>query len=188
MITYERVRELFDYHPDGYFIRKIRTCNAVNTGDIVGHIDKDGYVQVGIQAKHYRIHRLVWLWHNGYMPENFIDHINRNKIDNRIENLREVTNQCNIRNTGNRENNTSGVKGVSWYCSRNKWTAQIMVNHKQYHLGYYKEICNAVLARLAAEQCLGWEGCDSNSPAYQYAIKNGLFKSRKLPITKRRSI
>ena len=75
---------------------------------------------------------------------------------------------CNLRNTGNFAHNTSGVKGVSWSKLTNKWEACIKINRKKKHLGMYKNFDDAVCARLAGEQCLDWEGCDSNSPAYLY--------------------
>ena len=79
----------------------------------------------------------------------------------------------NMRNCGNRKDNTSGVKGINWDKKSKKWKAQIRVYGK-FYLGCYKHLHNAVLARLAAEQCLGWPGCDSASPAYRYAVKNKL--------------
>jgi hypothetical protein len=104
----------------------------------------------------------------GYWPENVIDHKDRVRHHNWIKNLREVSNQCNQRNRGNSKNNTSGVKGVSFDNVTNKWRPYIKINNKLFRLGSYKEFDNAVCARLAAEQCLGWSGCDSNSPAFQY--------------------
>jgi hypothetical protein len=171
---YYKVRKLFDYQ-DGNLIWKKKT-RGVKENYIAGTKTSEGYIRIKIHYNEYKAHRLIWLWHYGYMPENDLDHINKNKEDNRIENLREVSAKCNIRNTGNFSHNTSGVKGIHWYKSRNKWQVYIIVDLKQKNLGYYKDFDDAVLARLAAEQCLGWEGCDSNSPAYQYAIEHNLIK------------
>ncbi len=112
-------------------------------------------------------------WPNGYMPENEIDHTNRNRSDNRIENLREVSRSCNRKNTGNQKNNSSGVKGVH-KSGQSGWSAHIGNGKEQHYLGYTKDFEEAVLLRLAAEQCLGWSGCDLASPAYQYALSHGL--------------
>ena len=73
-----------------------------------------GYCAINVDGNSYKRSRLVWLYHNGYFPEHNIDHINRNRWNDKIENLREVTQQCNLRNCGNLKNNTSGVKGVYW--------------------------------------------------------------------------
>ena len=177
MLTQDRLKELLSYDPKtGNFIWLKQIYNGVGVGDIAGSITLDGYRAIGIDSKIHQAHRLVWLYCYGYMPEYGIDHIDRNPLNNRIENLREVSNQCNQRNTGNWNTNKSGVKGVCWVMRENKWHAQIVVMGKQKNLGYYKDFNEAVLARLAAEQCLDWSNCDSNSPAYQYAINNGLVK------------
>lgn len=86
-----------------------------------------------------------------------------------------------MRNSGNRKNNTSGVKGIYWNKERVKWEAAITVNGKKINIIYCKSFNEAVCARLIAEQCLNWSGCDSSSPAFKYVqemlkgkgIKNG---------------
>jgi len=168
-VTFEQVREKFSY--DGKNLRwRMRRPN-VNKGDVAGNIRVDGYRGIGINHKIYLAHRLIWLYHFGYFPENGIDHINRKPWDNRLENLREVSQSCNIRNSKRNNNNTSGVQGVHFYKPTKTWTAIIGVAGKSCNLGYSKDFDEAVLLRLAAEQCLGWESCDKMSPAYRYAIK-----------------
>ena len=166
--TQERVRELFDYREDGCLIRRTRQSNCVCLGGPAGGLCGRGYLRIMVDGVHLRVHRLIWLWHHGYMPESGIDHINRDKLDNRIENLREVSQVCNLRNTGNSKNNTSGVKGVSWTRTGCKWSAELVSEGTRLRLGQYADFAEAVAHRLAAEQCLNWEGCDSCSPAYQY--------------------
>ena len=113
MLTQERVRELFDYDVEtGNLIRKTNASSRARIGDVAGCEDGRGYLFTGISGKYYKNHRIVWLWHNGYLPEGEIDHINRNKIDNRIENLREASSVCQRRNQNLRKDNKSGVKGV----------------------------------------------------------------------------
>ena len=82
----------------------------------------------------------------------FTDHINRNKLDNRKENLRTVTNTQNQLNKGLQKNNTSGVVGVSWQKPNNSWWVRIYVNKIQYSCGCYKELEHAILARKRAEE------------------------------------
>ena len=170
-LTYEQVKKLFDYKENGELIRKVWVHSSCKIGDTAGSLHFSGYFCTQVFGEQYYNHRLVWLWHYGYFPEHQIDHINRDKTDNRIENLREVTKTCNSRNTGNFCNNTSGVKGVFWYKKSQKWCASITVAGKTVNLGYYLEFLEAVCHRLAAEQAENWDGCDSSSPAYQYVQK-----------------
>lgn len=172
MITYKKLKELLHYDPEtGVFQRKVATSN-VKIGDIAGTKTSKGYIRIMIDGKSYMAHRLAWFYYHGYMPEHGIDHIDRDPSNNRIENLREVGRQCNMRNTGNHKSNTSGVKGVVWFKQTNKWRAQIKVNRKPKHLGLYEDFADAVCARHTAEVCLNWHGCDSSSPAYKWVKEN----------------
>jgi len=166
----ERLHELLHYEPEtGIFYWKVGARN-IKVGDIAG-TPSCGYVKIGISGTIYPAHRLAWLYVHGYFPESEIDHINRDRADNRICNLREVSHVCNRRNIRNQKNNTSGVKGVSWFNHHLKWRSQINLLGKPHNLGYYSSFDDAVCARLAAEQCLNWSGCDSNSPAFLYVQK-----------------
>lgn len=116
------------------------------------YINDDGYAMrsqnVGYR-KHIniRMHRVV----NNTPKDSITDHINRNRLDNRKNNLRTVTiNQNNI-NSGVRTDNTSGVKGVSWSETRRKWRTYITLNYKFIHLGNFKKKEDAVIARKKAE-------------------------------------
>lgn len=135
---------------------------------IAGHVSKDGYTRTNINSVKYLNHRLAWLYIYGYFPEGTVDHIDRNPANNRIKNLRVVSHQCNLRNTGNSKNNTSGIKGVCKKKKDNKWTVRISLNCKEIYIGRFTDFTEAVAHRLAAEQCLEWSNCDSNSPAYIY--------------------
>ena len=170
-ITYDRLKELLEYDPatGKFFWRVARGPRAAGTE--AGTVDSEGYVRIKIDRRMYKAHRLAWLYVHGYTPENDLDHIDRDPSNNRVENLREVSQVCNQRNCGNPKNNKSSVKGVHWTERRGKWRAQIVVNQRNFNLGYYDDFTEAVCARLAAEQCIGWEGCDSSSPAYQYLFQ-----------------
>lgn len=78
----------------------------------LGSKDKDGYVILKVKGKQFKYHRIVWLICKGYYPKKEIDHINRNRADNRIENLRECTRQENIINRTAKINEKTGVQGV----------------------------------------------------------------------------
>ena len=133
-VTQERLKEIFDYI-DGHFVCKIPR-SILKIGDVVGTQRKDGYVEICIDKKIYLVHRLVFMFFNGYFPEE-IDHINNIRNDNRIENLREVTHTQNQWNHAKRKNNTSGFKGVDFNKQNNKWRAQIRQNSKKLHLGSF---------------------------------------------------
>lgn len=171
-ISQEKLKSILDYDREtGVFTWKKSYCSHSIIGKKAGNKHPNGYIRIQVLGKMYRAHRLAWLIVYGYLPENAIDHINRNASDNRISNLREVSTVCNIRNTGNFSHNTSGVKGVCWSKSKNMWEPKIKVMGLTKHLGRYRDFDDAVCARLAAEQCLEWEGCDKSSPAYKYVNK-----------------
>ena len=167
-VSYDELHRLFHYDPDTGLLVRRKNCQ------IVGTLHAEGYLTISINKKFYLVHRVVWFMHHGYWTENDIDHINRIRHDNRIENLREVSRSCNIRNSGNYKTNTSGVKGVSWSKSHQKWNAYICVNKKLSSLGFYDKIENAVIARFRAELLYGWSSCNFRSPAHKYLIENNL--------------
>ena len=112
--------------------------------------DNKGYLHGNIFGRKFRAHTIVWAICTGSWPENFIDHINLNKSDNRIENLRDATGSQNQFNHRLRSDNTSGFKGVAWCKRDKKWKASIRVYGKNKSLGYYdnpedayKAYCNA---------------------------------------------
>ena len=176
MLTQERVRELFDYREDGSLIWKV-SRGSVRAGDVAGTLREDGYRTTKLGMEKHRNHRLVFLWHHGYMPENQVDHVDRNPENNRIENLREVGQVCNSRNSRVRADNSSGVVGVSWNVRVGKWQAYVMITNKMRHLGYSSDFTEAVAHRLAAEQCLNWGGCHNSTSAFLHMQK--YLKERK---------
>ena len=167
MITQDQVRGLF-YYRNGELVRRVSVGSKVKKGDIPGSDTDRGYCRVKIDGKSYFTHVLIFLWNHGYLPEKGIDHIDRDKSNNEITNLREVGQVCNMRNTGNSKANKSGVKGVAFNKQTSKWIPSITVSKKQYYLGLYNCFTEAVSHRLAAEQCIGWSKCDSSSPAFKY--------------------
>jgi hypothetical protein len=167
-ISFERIHEVLDYNlKTGIFVWKVQQGSRALKGAVAGTL-KHGYILIQIDGKAYQAHRLAWLYVYGYFPEYELDHRDRIKHHNWISNLREASNSCNIKNTGNRADNTSGIKGVSWDKSNNKWEVRIRINNKYCYGGQYKDFTEAVCTRLAMEQCINYETCDSNSPAYQY--------------------
>lgn len=96
-------------------------------------------------------HRLAWLYIHGRWPIKHLDHINRVRSDNRISNIREATSSENQRNKGMMSNNTSGITGVRYDPSRNKYHAQIEILGKSKNLGRFINIEDAITARKEAE-------------------------------------
>lgn len=166
-ITQEEVRDLFEY-VDGDLIRRKTTGSRALIGNKVGGVTKHGYMRVVINYREYFVHLLVFLWHHGYIPENDVDHIDRNKLNNRIENLREVSRVCNQRNRDLARISKSGVPGVRRDSSRNKYVVTIGNASKGITLGRFNDFTEAVAHRLAAEQALGWPGCHSDSPSFLF--------------------
>ena len=174
-LTQEALKKILHYNPDsGVFTRITRTSNSIKNGDVAGGINANGYHTISVESRRYYAHRLAWLYVKGYFPEKLIDHINRNKEDNRFCNLRESSYSCNFQNCGIRTNNTSGVVGVSWDKYRKKWGSHITVDGTNYHLGRFTEKHDAVLSRWKAEIKHGYKNCNSNSTAYLYLKEKNL--------------
>lgn len=119
-------------------------------------VNSRGYRAGKIDKVSLLAHRAIWAISFGEWPENQIDHINGCKIDNRIENLRVVTNQENLRNQTKRKSNTSGVTGVYWKKGAEKWRAQIMIDGKCVHLGYFDCLDEAAKIRIEALKKYGF--------------------------------
>ena len=114
----------------------------------------DGYAarQVGAKRTANFVHILMHRFVLGMPKTGVVDHINRNKLDNRRSNLRLVGTSQNMHNTGLWATNTSGHKGVSWNRSRNRWRAYIGVGMSRIELGHFTAIDDAIAARAAAEE------------------------------------
>jgi hypothetical protein len=158
-LTVDLLNHLFEYDKEtGNLIWKIKPSSRghhVKAGDIAGTLKSHGYLCVGINYNSYRAHRLIFLMHKGYLPKT-IDHINGDKLDNRIENLRAATVGQNQHNRKTNANNTSGYKGVSWNKALKKWTARITLERKIIHLGYFANVEEAAeVVRKAREELHG---------------------------------
>ena len=135
----DRLKELLGYDPEtGLFTWKVTRGGTARAGTLAGTLCKQrGYFQISIDNRLHQSHRLAWFYTHGVWPDE-LDHINRVRTDNRLENLREVTSSQNNQNASLRSNNTSGFKGVS-FCSRTgRWRAQIRVDGKGRDLGRHR--------------------------------------------------
>lgn len=119
-------------------------------------VDGEGYRAGAIFNRTYRAHRVSFAIYHGHWPKNQIDHINHDRTDNRIVNLRDVSHAENGSNQKLPSNNTSGVCGVTWFKARQKWQVRIKVHGKTKHLGYFADISDATAARKLAETEFGF--------------------------------
>lgn len=142
----EWLKENYDYHEDGGFIRNIPRGNQKAGSVFFGKKEKTGYMRVAINYDVFVVHRVIWKWHNGDEPK-FIDHINGNRSDNRIENLRACSKSENRHNSDMNKNNTSGYNGVAYYDygKTPKWVWHFIVDGIRYS-GYCSSMKSAVLA------------------------------------------
>ena len=137
-LTADRLREVLDYPSEtGVFTWRVQVCSQAPVGAVAGTLSDSGYWRIRIDSKFYYAHRLAWLYVKGLWPRCEIDHKNRVKTDNRIANLREATRAENEQNKSLQTNNKSGYRGVCWLQKRLAWAAQISVNGKRKHLGYF---------------------------------------------------
>jgi hypothetical protein len=134
----KRLKELLEYNPEtGIFTRKIG-IGGQKAGAIAGKQRKDGYIDINISPKRYLAHRLAWLYIHDSWPNQMLDHINGIRNDNKISNLREVTNSENQQNkTKARKDSNSKFQCVNYKPSHKKWEAYITVNRVKKHIGHF---------------------------------------------------
>lgn len=168
-ITPEIVREFLDYTPETGVLHwrfrerkwfnsdsQWKTWNKRFSGKPAMTSPVNGYRQGSIFGVSLRTHRVIWAWVHGEWPGRDIDHINGDRADNRLANLRSVTRVENMRNKKIGAHNTSGVMGVSWAANVSKWRAEICVSGKTEVLGYFKNKEDAEAARKAADARVGF--------------------------------
>ena len=156
MLTQQYLKSVLSYDKDsGEFSWIKGNSRTTFPGQKAGSLHPFGYVKIRMKVddceRSYMAHRLAWLYIYGDWPKNQIDHINRNRSDNRICNLRDVECFQNKQNSTKQSNNTSGVKGVYWHKKTKKYQVNIMVKGLRIALGYFDDISEAALARKNAE-------------------------------------
>lgn len=149
--TSNELKDHFIYSDGVLYWKQDIKYSTVKAGQLAGYFDvSSGYWRVRFKKKSYLLHRLVFELHKGYSPK-LLDHIDRDKTNNRIENLREASVSLNRINTGLPKNNTSGVKGVSFNSQLGKWHSTLTLNCKRLHLGFFNSFSEAEKARKSAE-------------------------------------
>jgi len=146
LLTQESIKELFHYE-DGKLFNKTKRNSRALAGEESGTLHNTGYRQIKINRKDYQAHRLIYIFHNGEIADGlYIDHIDQDKLNNNIENLRLVTNQENQFNTE--------AKGYTFDKASNKFMAQIKLNGKNINLGRFDSEKEARAAYLEAKNKL----------------------------------
>ena len=148
-----RMNELFCYDPIIGLVTYKEKRGPRKKGAVAGSLKKSGSVEIQFGGRMIRRGRLAWALTHGEWPDHVIDHINHNRSDDRISNLRDVTQAVNQRNqSGKRINNTTGHVGVSFHKRKGVYASTIYVNGKSIFLGEFKDLDYAVKARNAGKR------------------------------------
>lgn len=166
------LHELLSYEPESGILRwkeraqkhfsSKRSCSIFNSrfsgkrAGGIAEIKGKKYRHLRIQNRNFRASRIAWAMHYGKWPENQIDHIDGDSLNDAIHNLRDVTCQENLKNRLLRKNNKSGCPGVSWDSEYSKWRARIGVDGKKINLGRFEDLESAIAAKKQAEREYGF--------------------------------
>jgi len=169
VLSVSKLHEMLTYYPDnGALVWKERPrshfksdrdhlwWNKTFSGSLALNYQKhNGYLEGTIDGKPYLAHRVIWYMVHGEWPDQ-IDHINGNKNQNHLSNLRNVDQRTNGRNQKRSSLNTSGVTGVYWHKTSSKWRSVIKVDGHRKYLGHFDDFNEAVKARKEAEVKYGF--------------------------------
>jgi hypothetical protein len=150
ILTHERLLELLAYDPaTGVFTRRVDVggrAKRFKAGTVAGCVDRSvGYVRITVDGRHLWAHRLAWFYVHGAWPLGQVDHINRERVDNRIANLRDVPQAINLQNRAD-------ARGVCWEPHRRKWRATVSVENRNRFLGRFDTEEAARAAYLSAKR------------------------------------
>ncbi len=145
-----RLQELLRYDPDtGVFTWRVKVSKKTVIGAVAGGLDPKGYVQIKLDWKNYRAHRLAWCYVYGSWPTHEVDHINGNRADNRISNLRHATHAQNMQN---RQRPSKGRQFIGAYPANGRWFSKLSVQGKTLYLGRFDTPEEAQAAYVAAKR------------------------------------
>lgn len=146
----EEIKNAFEYdHETGIIRRASNSGRCWKKGQKAGYINSEGYLEIKFHGRVYQGHRIAWALQYGEQPPEFLDHINRDRSDNRIVNLRPATKSQNGANRVALSNNKHGVKGCYWIKKTSSWRVQCRVNKKLHNVGYFKDLNEARAAYTA---------------------------------------
>lgn len=144
-LTATRLRQVLSYDPDtGTFVWAVDKSQAIRAGDVAGHVHKpSGYRTITIDGRAHYANRLAWLHAHGEFPAGEVDHIDRDRDNSSLRNLRIATRSENCSNRVY-EDARSGFRGV--FPHGRKWRARISINRKQQHIGLFPTAKDAAVA------------------------------------------
>jgi len=153
-VALDRISEVLDYHPEsGLFRWKVHLGARRRAGSIAGCVNAAGYVVISIDGRQFRATRLAWVLTYGRWPSGVVDHIDHDRLNNRITNLRDVSVSVNTQNQVRSSiRSRSGLLGV--YPSGYRWGAKIVVNGRRTYLGQFDSAQEAHEAYVAAKRRL----------------------------------
>jgi len=154
LFTYKRGHLYWKPRPEETFAKYSAYVmwNRRYAGNRAGSPNKRGYIRIGINKKYYMEHRLIWLYHKGWLPE-ALDHKNGNPSDNRMSNLRAATQMENRWNSRRKQPTKTNVKGV-YKRDNGRYEAHICADHKRIHLGVFVRKRDAIRVVSAARKAL----------------------------------
>jgi hypothetical protein len=150
MSIYAELISLFEYRDNDLYWKERPAYSSVDISKPAGTINNRGYRVIKIKGKHYQAHRLIYQMFNEQWDitdtsqDNSVDHADRDKLNNNIDNLRVATSSQQQHNTGKYNNNTSGTTGVDWYKRHKKWRVRVMLNNKYHYGGYFVNKADAI--------------------------------------------
>jgi uncharacterized protein YkuJ len=147
MLTKDYLNSILEYRDGNLYCRVSR--GAAKAGKQVGYKRKDGASNVCVDKKLYLLHRIVFLMHHGYLPD-MVDHIDGNRANNRIENLREATHSQNACNANARFDNKVGIKNITYYKANNTYVVRVRVNNDRKYIGSFDDLELAELVAIEA--------------------------------------
>jgi len=158
----EHLKSILDYSPEtGVFKWKVYRSHNAKVGDVAGSIYRNSenqtyYRIISINNKQEPAHRLAYLYVTGNYPKNKIDHVDGDGLNNRIDNLRDVTDAENAKNKRLSVKNKSGMNGVSWDKANKKWVVRISANGKYLNIGRFARKGEAISVRAKADKEYGY--------------------------------
>jgi len=147
MLTKDYLNSILEYRDGNLYCRVSR--GAAKAGKQVGYKRKDGVSCLFVDKKPYLLHRIVFLMHHGYLPD-MVDHIDGNRTNNKIENLREATHAQNAWNSKPRADSNIGIKNITYNKKFNQYTVRIQVNQERKYIGAFKDLELAALVAMEA--------------------------------------
>lgn len=154
-VQWAEIKRILDYDADtGIFTYRERVARRIQVGDAAGSVNSEGYRHIRIFGRNCKAHRLAWFYMHGEWPAGIIDHINGQRDDNRIANLRAATRSQNLANSKPNRGDKAAPKGVRFIARNGKWSARIQKDGHSTFLGYFKtqEEAAEAYARAAQEK------------------------------------